>query len=60
MLKLLKKNSWKKNTIVARFSSSDNEISLPPSEEELYSVLEATPKNDQPSLFTLQKPNGRF
>jgi hypothetical protein len=37
----------KKRTIVIESSSSfDNEVSLPPSEKELYTMLEATPKND--------------
>jgi hypothetical protein len=35
------------NTIVKSSSSFHSEISLSPSEEELYIVLKATPKNDQ-------------
>jgi hypothetical protein len=37
----------KKTPIVERFSSFDNEVSLPLSKEQLYIVLEVAPKNDQ-------------
>jgi hypothetical protein len=38
----------KKMTLVIKnSSSSNNEFTLPPSKEELYTMLEATPKNDQ-------------
>ncbi len=38
-LKLQGKNSWKKNTNVKNSSSSYNEVSFPPTEEELYTML---------------------
>jgi hypothetical protein len=49
----------KKELMVESSLSFDNEISLPPSEETLYTVLEATPKMTN-GLFSLQKPNGKF
>jgi hypothetical protein len=36
----------KKNTVIESSSSSNNEISLPLSREQLYFVLEVAPKND--------------
>jgi hypothetical protein len=45
--KVVRKEVVKKKTpIVDNFSSSNNEVSLPPSKE-LYIMLEATTKNDQ-------------
>jgi len=45
--KVTRKEVVKKRTIVIEsFSNFDSEVSLPPSEEELYTMLEATPKND--------------
>jgi hypothetical protein len=37
----------KTTSIIKDSSNSNNEVSFPPSEEELYIVLKATPKNDQ-------------
>jgi hypothetical protein len=37
----------KRTPIVESSSSSDSEVSLPSLKEELYTVLEVTPKNDQ-------------
>jgi hypothetical protein len=37
----------KRTQVVESSSSFDNEVSLPPSKEEFYIMLEATPKNDQ-------------
>jgi hypothetical protein len=46
--KVARKEIVKKRTPVIENSSNfDGEISLPPSEEKLYIVLEAGPKNDQ-------------
>ncbi len=50
----------KKMTIVVESSSSfDIEVSLPPLEEKLYTMLEAAPQMTS-SLFASRKPNGRF
>jgi hypothetical protein len=47
MLKLQGKEVTKKRTIVIESSSSsNNEVTLPLLEEELYTALKATPKND--------------
>ncbi len=37
----------KMTLVIENFSSSNSEVSLPPSKEELYIMVEATPKNDQ-------------
>jgi hypothetical protein len=37
----------KRNIVIESSSSSNNEISLPPSKEKNYSMLEVAPKNDQ-------------
>jgi hypothetical protein len=37
----------KRDIIINNFSSSNNEVSLPPSEEKLYSMIVVAPKNDQ-------------
>jgi hypothetical protein len=36
----------KRTPIIDSSSNSDNEVPLPPSEKELYIVLEVAPKND--------------
>jgi hypothetical protein len=50
----------KRNILVESSLSSHNEVSLPPSKEAFYTMLEATPKNDWSNLFTSRKPNNRF
>ncbi len=46
--KVVKKEFVKKrNIVIESSSSSNNEISLPPSKEKNYSMLEVAPKNDQ-------------
>jgi hypothetical protein len=46
--KATRKKVVKKKTIVIESSSSfNNEVSLPPLEEELYTMFKAAPKNDQ-------------
>jgi hypothetical protein len=48
VVKVARKEIMKKMTlIIENFSSSNSEVSLPPSKEELYIMVEATPKNDQ-------------
>ncbi len=37
----------KKESVVESFLSFDSEVLIPPLKETLYTVLEATPKNDQ-------------
>jgi len=59
-VKATRKEVMKKRTkVIKKFSSSNNELSLAPLEEEFYTMLEANLKMTN-NLFALQKPNGKF
>ncbi len=60
VIKVARKEVMKKRTpLIDSFSNSNNEVSLPPSKEKLYIVLEVGSKMTN-NLLALQKSNDRF